>query len=41
MPRKAVVDAVEARLADRWDACPVFGINLQGDVPEDGHRERA
>lgn len=36
MPQKAVVDAVEARLFERWDACPVFGINLQGEPPQDG-----
>lgn len=50
MPQKAVVDAVEKRLAELWGAaeavaeraaaglpeCPIFGINLQGDVPEDG-----
>ncbi len=36
MPKKAVVDAVEARLQERFTACPVFGINLQGETPEDG-----
>lgn len=36
MAKKAVVDAVEARLKDRFSACPVFGINLQGETPEDG-----
>lgn len=36
MPLKMVVDAVEARLAAEWTRCPVFGINLQGDTPEDG-----
>jgi hypothetical protein len=27
---------VEARAADDLPACPIFGINLQGDVPDDG-----
>lgn len=36
MAKKAVVDAVEARLQERFSACPVFGINLQGETPEDG-----
>ena len=36
MPLKMVVDAVEARLAAEGTGCPVFGINLQGDTPEDG-----
>ncbi len=36
MPRKAVVDAVEARLTAEWAACPVYGINEQGETPRDG-----
>ncbi|MBA9071629.1 pyruvate/2-oxoglutarate/acetoin dehydrogenase E1 component [Methylobacterium sp. RAS18] len=36
MAKKAVVDAVETRLQERFSACPVFGINLQGETPEDG-----
>ncbi|GEP05559.1 phage tail terminator-like protein [Methylobacterium oxalidis] len=36
MPLKLVADAIEARLADTWDRCPVFGINKQGDAPKDG-----
>lgn len=36
MPQKAVVDAVEARLAARWSQTPVLGINLTGETPEDG-----
>lgn len=36
MAKKVVVDAVEARLQERFSACPVFGINLQGETPEDG-----
>jgi len=35
MARKAVVDAVEARLAAHWTRCPVIGINLQGEPPHD------
>ncbi|GEP12821.1 phage tail terminator-like protein [Methylobacterium gnaphalii] len=35
MPLKLVVDAVESRLADNWDKCPVYGVNLQGDTPDD------
>ncbi len=36
MPGKAVVDAVEARLAAGWNACPVFGLNQQAEPPADG-----
>lgn len=50
MAKKAVVDAVEARLDALWQSeeailaraarnlpgAPVFGINLQGETPEDG-----
>src|SRR5882724_10371232 len=36
MPSKAVVDAVEARLAANWTTTPVVGINLQPEVPADG-----
>ena len=35
MALKLVVDAVEARLAAAWDRCPVYGVNLQGDTPDD------
>lgn len=36
MALKAVVDAVEARLAANWTTCPVIGANSQGDAPSDG-----
>ncbi|KQO87336.1 hypothetical protein ASF33_02380 [Methylobacterium sp. Leaf92] len=36
MPLKLVVDAVEGRLAEGWDKCPVVGINLTGNTPRDG-----
>ena len=36
MPLKLVVDAVEARLAAEWSACPVVGINSGVDAPKDG-----
>ncbi|MDR7036112.1 hypothetical protein J2X36_000848 [Methylobacterium sp. BE186] len=36
MPLKLVVDAVEARLADGWDKCPIYGINKQGETPKGG-----
>lgn len=36
MAQKAVVDAVSARLAAQWSACPVYGSNVQGEVPLDG-----
>lgn len=36
MARKAVVDAVEARLAALWTACPVIGMNTVGEPPADG-----
>lgn len=36
MARKAVVDAVEARLAALWTACPVIGMNTDvGEPPAD------
>lgn len=35
MPLKLVVDAVEGRLAAEWSKCPVFGINEQGQTPDD------
>lgn len=36
MALKLVVDAVAARLAAQWTACPVVGINIQGRAPKDG-----
>lgn len=36
MASKAVVDAVEARLAANWSATPIIGINLKGEPPADG-----
>jgi hypothetical protein len=37
MARKAVVDAVETRLAANWAATPIIGLNtLQGEAPSDG-----
>jgi hypothetical protein len=36
MARKSVVDAVEAYLADNWDACPVIGMNEGAETPELG-----
>ena len=37
MARKAVVDAVEARLAANWLTTPIIGLNTaQGDAPSDG-----
>jgi hypothetical protein len=36
MALKAVVDAVEARLAANWTLCPVIGANGQGETPDDG-----
>ncbi|HVL73889.1 MAG TPA: phage tail terminator-like protein [Beijerinckiaceae bacterium] len=37
MARRAVIDAVEARLAEHWTRCPVIGINTaQADPPADG-----
>ncbi len=33
MARKAVMDAVEARLAALWTRCPVAGNRLEGDTP--------
>jgi hypothetical protein len=36
MPRKAVVDAVEARLGATWSGLPVWGANNQGEPPGDG-----
>lgn len=36
MALKAVVDAVEFRLAANWILCPVIGANGQGETPDDG-----
>ena len=36
MARKAVVDAVEARLTALWTECPVIGMNTVGEPPADG-----
>lgn len=36
MPSKAVIDAVEARLAANWTSTPYFGGNVTGDPPIDG-----
>lgn len=36
MAQKAVVDAVEARLAANWSATPYFGLNGGGEPPADG-----
>ena len=37
MARKAVVDAVEARLAANWLTTPIIGLNsTTGDAPSDG-----
>lgn len=36
MARKAVVDAVEARLASMWTDCPILGVNLDSEAPADG-----
>ncbi|MBN8958580.1 MAG: hypothetical protein J0H17_18745 [Rhizobiales bacterium] len=36
MASKAVVDAVEARLAANWSTCPIFGINDEATPPADG-----
>lgn len=36
MASKAVVDAVEARLAANWSACPVYGLNSEAETPADG-----
>lgn len=36
MARKAVVDAVNSRLAANWSATPVFGLGVEGDPPTDG-----
>jgi hypothetical protein len=36
MASKAVVDAVEARLAANWTRCPVKGLNLDAETPADG-----
>jgi hypothetical protein len=36
MASKAVVDAVQARLAAHWTACPIFKENEQGVTPDDG-----
>jgi hypothetical protein len=36
MARKAVVDAVEARLATLWNGPRVVGLNTFGEAPEDG-----
>jgi hypothetical protein len=37
MAQKAVVDAVAARLAANFSACPVIGLNLTGETPSDGN----
>jgi Bacteriophage related domain of unknown function len=36
MASKAVVDAVESRLAANWTATPIIGVNLKGEPPTDG-----
>jgi hypothetical protein len=36
MARKAVIDAVEARLAANWTLCPVIGVNTTAQTPADG-----
>lgn len=36
MPSQAVVNAVEERLRDNFDRCPIIGVNLQGEPPKDG-----
>lgn len=34
--RRAVVDAVESRLAANWTTTPIIGVNLKGESPADG-----
>jgi Bacteriophage related domain of unknown function len=36
MALQQVVDAVEARLAERWTLCPVLEMNVFGEAPETG-----
>lgn len=36
MASKAVMDAVEQRLAANWTATAIIGANQQGDAPNDG-----
>ncbi|WP_210482747.1 phage tail terminator-like protein [Microvirga antarctica] len=36
MARKAVIEAVTARLAAQWTSCPIIPTNRSGDRPRDG-----
>jgi len=36
MASHAVMEAVDARLDDGWDRCPILGENDQGETPQDG-----
>ena len=36
MSLKLVVDAVEARLSASFSKCPVYGVNKQGETPDNG-----